>query len=327
MGNLIVALALYVLLSLNKLTGKKLLSIILLIVAGVVGLLVLIQVLELGDFLRWRATAIQTYDAGRFKAQFFGIQMGLSYWIGVGPGQLDSLRMAPHSLYVRTFGEHGIVGFLALGLFISALLGRTWSTLLSNAPGAERMMPGKKVYGLSVNVVLAVAIGQLLNSLVIDTIHWRHLWFVFGLMWVVSTPQAIARRNSMQPTASATDVPRGSATVWSEHMNQTRTWTGWSGVFVALLLAASYLYLVPDGSSLPTTYTVQAQTPPSGTPPFYGMQYVPSEDLARVKELGIEVVLQDFYHDGTPAEWLAYLDAAHAQQIQVVAWFWPPGWT
>jgi hypothetical protein len=56
------------------------------------------------------------------------------------------------------------------------------------------------------------------------------------------------------------------------------------------------------------------------------MHFVPSSDLARVRDLGVGVVLMSFRHDGTPAEWLAYLEAAWAEQIQVIAWLYPPGW-
>jgi hypothetical protein len=60
--------------------------------------------------------------------------------------------------------------------------------------------------------------------------------------------------------------------------------------------------------------------------PFYGMHFVYPEELATVRKLGVDVVLRNFRHDGSPEEWLAYLDAAQAQEIRVVAWLWPEGW-
>lgn len=60
--------------------------------------------------------------------------------------------------------------------------------------------------------------------------------------------------------------------------------------------------------------------------PFYGLHYVSQDDLQAVKELGVEVVLEDFEHDGSPENWLAYLDEAQAQGIRIVAWLWPQGW-
>jgi len=61
--------------------------------------------------------------------------------------------------------------------------------------------------------------------------------------------------------------------------------------------------------------------------PFYGMQFVYLDDLGKAKELGIEVVMTDLPHDGTPAGWLAFLNAAQAQGIRVIPWLWPQGWT
>jgi hypothetical protein len=73
----------------------------------------------------------------------------------------------------------------------------------------------------------------------------------------------------------------------------------------------------------------EACAPPSSVlvEPFYGMQFVPLEDLATVKDLGVEVVLASLSHDGTPTDWLAYLDAAHALNLRVIPWLWPQGWS
>jgi len=32
--------------------------------------------------------------------------------------------------------------------------------------------------------VFACICGHLVNSFVIDTVHWRHIWFIYGLPWV-----------------------------------------------------------------------------------------------------------------------------------------------
>jgi hypothetical protein len=57
------------------------------------------------------------------------------------------------------------------------------------------------------------------------------------------------------------------------------------------------------------------------------MQFAYMDDLSTIKNLGIEVVMTDLSHDATPADWLAYLDAAQAQNIRVILWLWPQGWT
>jgi hypothetical protein len=77
------------------------------------------------------------------------------------------------------------------------------------------------------------------------------------------------------------------------------------------------------------TATVAPTLTPTGTllEPFYGTHFVLSSDLGTVRELGVEVVLTAFPHNGTPENWLAYLNAAQVQDIQVIAWLWPQGWT
>lgn len=75
-----------------------------------------------------------------------------------------------------------------------------------------------------------------------------------------------------------------------------------------------------------------AGLPPGETPdlglrlPFYGTQFVPREELAYVRGLGFEVVLQDFSYEADPSEWKAYLDAAQANGLRVIPWLWPEGW-
>jgi hypothetical protein len=66
--------------------------------------------------------------------------------------------------------------------------------------------------------------------------------------------------------------------------------------------------------------------PDSCAEPFYGMQFAYQDDLNTVKGLHTEVVMVDIPHDGTPASWLAFLDAAQAEGISVIAWLWPQGW-
>jgi hypothetical protein len=61
--------------------------------------------------------------------------------------------------------------------------------------------------------------------------------------------------------------------------------------------------------------------------PFYGMEFVPIEDLDTMREFGIDMILAEFRYDEGPEEWLAYLDAAHACGIRVIPWLWPQGWS
>jgi O-Antigen ligase len=126
-----------------------------------------------GSFLQERA-ALQGYDASRFSAQEAGIRLGEHHPIGIGPGQVDViLPLSTHNLYVRVFAEQGPLGLL---LLLALLLG----TLGFAARNAVR---GRDTYGIGSAALLAAWCGLLVNSAVIDTLHWRHLWIVAALIW------------------------------------------------------------------------------------------------------------------------------------------------
>lgn len=123
----------------------------------------------LGDILktRWQ---VQGYDIVRFSIQRDGITAGFNHLFGVGPAGWPNT----HSLYIKTFAEQGIMGLASLLLIIGAsvfpLFRYSWKE-------------GERVTIITARVLLAIVAGQLLNSIVIDSIHWRHFWVVLGIAW------------------------------------------------------------------------------------------------------------------------------------------------
>ncbi|MDW8214534.1 MAG: endo alpha-1,4 polygalactosaminidase [Roseiflexaceae bacterium] len=61
--------------------------------------------------------------------------------------------------------------------------------------------------------------------------------------------------------------------------------------------------------------------------PFYGIQYVPLDELPQVRALGFDLVLTNFAYDADPTEWVTYLDTAWSLDMRVIPWLWPEGWT
>jgi O-antigen ligase len=115
-----------------------------------------------------------SYDSERFGAQRFGVELASHHPVGVGPGQFEVLSpVSAHSIYVRALAEEGVVGLLVL----LALLGVTLLLAL------RALRAGHDPFGLSSRALLAIWCGLLVNSLVVDTLHWRHLWIVAGLVW------------------------------------------------------------------------------------------------------------------------------------------------
>jgi O-antigen ligase len=134
---------------------------------------------------------LQTYDSQRFGAQRSGIEISQTHPIGVGPGQFEYVApISAHSTYVRALAEEGVVGALAL---VSLLIG----TLIV---AGRNVILGRGTVGLSSTALLAAWVGLLANSVFVDTLHWRHLWILAGLIWAGSL---IPRDDAAQASSSA----------------------------------------------------------------------------------------------------------------------------
>jgi hypothetical protein len=120
--------------------------------------------INLYDFFTGKL-GLQSYDVDRFSAQrkFIDI-MNYSIYsliVGIGPGNYEKFsRYATHSLYIRYIGERGIFGFITFALFISTVLSEV------------RKSHYRKI-------LIPIILGQFVNSLFIDSLHWRHLWLLF----------------------------------------------------------------------------------------------------------------------------------------------------
>lgn len=143
------------------------------------------------DFLQERAK-LQTYDSERFAAQRQGIEFGETHFLGIGPGQFEVLAPVPsHNLYIRTLSEQG---FLALAVVLALIL-TTLVLALRNA------VLGRDSYGIGSAALLGTWVGICIESFVIDSNHWRHLWIVAALIWVGT------RRPSARPGRFALESP------------------------------------------------------------------------------------------------------------------------
>jgi hypothetical protein len=127
------------------------------------------------SFLRERAHG-QAYDQTRFAAQAEAFSHASRHVLGYGPGQVDvTLPASTHSIYARLTYEQGWAGLAILIL----LLGGTAAKALS----ATRR--DVDLHGVGSAALLGSFLGMLGNSFVVDTFHWRHLWMVMALIWVL----------------------------------------------------------------------------------------------------------------------------------------------
>ena len=120
---------------------------------------------------------LQNYDSMRFYTHRLALETVKEKPLGIGPGQSELVfQYATHSMYLRILAENGVLGFAAFYGFVLLSLLRASKQALTRSNDFERNLFA---------VVSACLLGILINGLVIDTIHWRHLWFLLGLAYWV----------------------------------------------------------------------------------------------------------------------------------------------
>lgn len=130
------------------------------------------------------------FDKGRWNTYVIGINMirenGL---LGVGPGSFEhyaelyaprglsrsQYSLAAHNTYIRIIAELGILGFIGF-------IGFTVITLLKCCRLAYSPNAWMRYVGIT---SLTALCGILAQSLIIDTIHWRHFWLWCAIPYMV----------------------------------------------------------------------------------------------------------------------------------------------
>ena len=188
--NLVVSIGIFMMLNTRRVSPSKLAAAGIAVAAALAILvsffaLTDIQNNETVSFLLDRAQ-IQDYDSNRFSTQSAGLQLAsLHPAFGVGPGQFENriaaitgMRLSSHNLYIRVAAESGVAAFLFFFLAVGCVL---MGLLLDHRRQTGGSLPAVRNSGTSPAVLLAILGGILVNSLVVDTLHWRHLWFFIGL--------------------------------------------------------------------------------------------------------------------------------------------------
>jgi O-antigen ligase len=126
---------------------------------------------DLGEYFGKRLS-FQSYDSERFGSQARALRVGLEYPLGLGPGQwLDwRFQLSPHNVYLRVCAENGFLGLLAFLLVVGVSVSQAVGGILARGAGANLHV-----------AALSIVAGVLVESLVIDTLHWRHFWVFLAL--------------------------------------------------------------------------------------------------------------------------------------------------
>lgn len=152
--------------------GVVVFAIIMTIVGTVV--LYLLQNEEIATMFSHR-TKMQRYDSDRFYTQFEALRMSVENPLGLGPGVSEiAFSRAIHNLYIRALVENGVLGLLSIGLLLGTTLVVCTVTSIQ-----RRMLDPRADSAIIAAALWAVTI----QSVVIDTIHWRHFWILLALGW------------------------------------------------------------------------------------------------------------------------------------------------
>ena len=152
--------------------GAALKAVAVLALAGAAGIALLVATGSL-TFLEERS-GIQLYDADRFRTQSSALSRMTELVFGHGPGQVETtLDYAAHSLYLRVGFEQGVLGAVLILVLLAVTAGL--ALILAARDG--------DIAGVGGAALLGSWLGLIANSVVVDTLHWRHLWLVAALIW------------------------------------------------------------------------------------------------------------------------------------------------
>jgi O-antigen ligase len=136
-----------------------------------------------------RAKAIQPYDvgsAGRFGLQEIAIGAILENPNGMGPAQFGIIYGGQqHNVYMQCFLVYGWLGgacYLAM-VVLTLMIG--FRNMLMPTPW--------QVYLIA---AYAAFIGEAVESMIIDSDHWRHYFLIVGLVWGLSVATINWRRRN-----------------------------------------------------------------------------------------------------------------------------------
>jgi hypothetical protein len=123
-----------------------------------------------------RLTLAKSYDTGeqgRFGIQVHSMQYLLEHPMGVGPTVFGRLfSHAPHNVFLNAFASYSWLGGISYLLLILGTIIVGFKAVLMRTPWQN--------YAI---VVFCPLFATILQGVQIDTDHWRHFYWMLGLMW------------------------------------------------------------------------------------------------------------------------------------------------
>jgi hypothetical protein len=172
--------------------------IVLIAVAGAIVLVMLLAALlsidRVADLFKQRASLDQSYDVGhlgRFGRHILGAELALERPFGIGPLQFHKIFPEdPHNTYLNAFLSGGwLSGLVYLTLVLTTLIRGLRFVFVAT--------PWRTTY----LAVYCAFVGTAIESVIIDSDHWRHYFLVLGVVWgLMAASQAYSRARA-QPAS------------------------------------------------------------------------------------------------------------------------------
>ncbi len=187
-GNLVVAAILFLTIKFSLKPSMELLTRYIVYGSGVLLLtlallIAALQTDKVSSMLSERAKLVQSYDvdasSGRFTVQKKNLIHGLTDPLGLGPGEeVLEYFIEPHNVYLYVLAENGWLGFIGFTAFILSgiRLGASW--IRQRHDVSDEYL-----------IIYAVTVATAVQSLLIDSIHWRHLFILNGVLWGLTLAQ------------------------------------------------------------------------------------------------------------------------------------------
>ena len=171
------------------------------LLAGGLALTAALQFDRISSLMQERASLSQNYDQGpdgRFGGHEKARKLIVEYPMGLGAAEFQTSfhHEDVHNVYLAMFLNGGwLGGWMYLIVMLIPLIAGLVSALRRTA--AQGMM----------HVVYGAYVGSIVEGLVIDTDHWRHLFLLIALVMGL----AVAARRPAGPSASGREDPAGPA--------------------------------------------------------------------------------------------------------------------
>jgi hypothetical protein len=139
-------------------------------------LIIALQLPQIGELFAQRARLEQDYDSaqnGRFARHWLGFLLSMERPFGIGPLEFGPMfGEDTHNIWLKALLDYGWIGFFAFIILVTVTLAFAVRLLFRERPWQPFLLCA------TIAFTSHILIGN-----VIDIDHWRHFYFLIGIIW------------------------------------------------------------------------------------------------------------------------------------------------